>query len=118
MSGQPCRAYGCFLGRLQLPGHLSARLRPPGTAMGDLKTFCCRNPPCPDCGKRGHDFKLTYFTMCSYNFCWPVRVLREQVGEQAYRQRPPAPAAGLTAHVGTTRDGSLYPAVKQLKDEK
>ena len=22
--------------------------------MDDLSTFCCRNPDCPDCGKRGH----------------------------------------------------------------
>jgi hypothetical protein len=40
----------------------------------------------------------TYFTMYSYNFCWPVRTLRVQVGEKGYQQRTPAMAAGLTGH--------------------
>src|SRR5207244_12277319 len=42
---------------------------------------------------------MTYFTMYSYNFCWPVRTLRVQVGEREYQQRTPAVAAGLTDHV-------------------
>jgi hypothetical protein len=42
---------------------------------------------------------MTYLTMYSYNFCWPVRTLREPLGEGAYRKVTPAMAAGLTDHV-------------------
>ena len=59
---------------------------------------------------------MTYFTMYSYNFCWPVRTLRVKVGESAYRQRSPAMAAGLTDHVWTIREWATYPAVKCLQD--
>ena len=38
---------------------------------------------------------MTYFTMYSDHFCWPVRTLREPVGEGHYRKRTPAMAAGL-----------------------
>src|SRR5262245_46436936 len=38
---------------------------------------------------------LTYFTMYSYNFCWPVRTLRKKVGHRRYRPRTPAMVAGL-----------------------
>jgi IS1 family transposase len=64
-----------------------------------------------------HD-AMTYFTMYSYNFCWPVRTLRVQVGKQEYQQRTPAMAAGLTDHVWTIREWATYPAVKRLTDEK
>jgi IS1 family transposase len=64
-----------------------------------------------------HD-AMTYFTMYSYNFCWPVRTLRVQVGEQEYQQRTPAMAAGLTDHVWTIREWATYPAVKRLRDNK
>ena len=43
----------------------------------------------------------TYFTMSSYNFRWPVRTLREPIGEGHWRKRTPAMAAGLTDHVWT-----------------
>ena len=43
----------------------------------------------------------TYFTMYSYNFCWPVRTLREPIGEGHYRKRTPAMAAGLADHIWT-----------------
>jgi len=59
---------------------------------------------------------MTYFTMSSYNFCWPVRTLRVQVGEKAYQQRTPAMAAGLTDHVWSIREWAMYPAVKRLRD--
>ena len=43
---------------------------------------------------------VTYFTISSYNFCWPVRTLRvrESVA-QPWQQRTPAMAPGLTDHV-------------------
>ena len=46
-----------------------------------------------------HD-SVTYFTISSYNFCWPVRTLRvrESVA-QPWQQRTPAMAPGLTDHV-------------------
>ena len=59
---------------------------------------------------------MTYFTLSSYNFCWPVRTLREQVGEKEYRQRTPALAAGLADHVWSIREWATYPAVKRLRD--
>jgi IS1 family transposase len=54
---------------------------------------------------------MTYFTMYSYNFCWPVRTLRVEVGEDEYQQRTPAMAAGLTDHIWTIREWATYPAV-------
>lgn len=54
---------------------------------------------------------MTYFTMYSYNFCWPVRTLRVEVGEGEYQQRTPAMAAGLTDHIWTIREWATFPAV-------
>ncbi len=54
---------------------------------------------------------MTYFTMYSYNFCWPVRTLRVEVAEGEYQQRTPAMAAGLTDHIWTIREWATYPAV-------
>jgi len=59
---------------------------------------------------------MTYFTMYSYNFCWPVRTLRVKIGEQAYQQRTPAMAAGLTDHIWTTKEWVTYPVTSRLKD--
>jgi len=61
---------------------------------------------------------MTYFTMYSYNFCWPVRTLRVQVGEKEYQQRTPAMAAGLTDHIWTIQEWATYPAVKRLRDSQ
>jgi hypothetical protein len=47
---------------------------------------------------------MTYFTMYSSNFCWPVRTLREREDEGPWRQRIPAMAAGLADHVWTMRE--------------
>jgi hypothetical protein len=58
---------------------------------------------------------LTYFTMYSYNFCWPVRTLRERVGRRRYRQRTPAMAAGLADHVWPLREWLTYPAFDEAK---
>jgi hypothetical protein len=53
----------------------------------------------------------TYFTLYSYNFCWPVRTLREKIGRKRYRPRTPAMAAGLADHVWSLREWLTYPAV-------
>jgi hypothetical protein len=58
---------------------------------------------------------LTYFTMYSYNFCWPVRTLRQKVGRRRYRQRAPAMAAGLADHVWSLREWLTYPAFDGAK---
>jgi len=58
---------------------------------------------------------VTYFTMYSYNFCWPVRTLRQKVGPKRYRQRTPAMAAGLADHVWSLREWLTYPACERCK---
>jgi IS1 family transposase len=58
---------------------------------------------------------MTYFTMYSYNFCWPVRTLRVKVGRKQYQQRTPAMAAGLTDHLWTIREWATYPAIKRIR---
>ena len=52
---------------------------------------------------------LTDFTMYSYNFCWPVRTLRQKTGRRRYRQRTAAIAAGLTDHVWSLREWMSFP---------
>jgi hypothetical protein len=55
---------------------------------------------------------LTCFTMYSYNFCWPVRTLRQRLRRsRRYRQRTPAMAAGLADHVWSLREWLTYPGV-------
>ena len=56
---------------------------------------------------------VTYFTMYSYNFCWPVRTLREGDRKQGYRQRTPAMAAGLTDHIWTLQEWLSFPSVQR-----
>jgi hypothetical protein len=58
---------------------------------------------------------LSYFTLYSYNFCWPVRTLRQEVGRRRYRQRTPAMAAGLADHVWSLREGLAYPSFDRVK---
>jgi hypothetical protein len=53
----------------------------------------------------------TYFTMYSYNFRWPVRTLREPIGEGRWRKQTPAMAAGLTDHVWTISEWISLPVV-------
>ncbi|MGV1080853.1 MAG: hypothetical protein ACOYD1_13600 [Candidatus Nanopelagicales bacterium] len=56
---------------------------------------------------------MTYFTMYSYNFCWPVRTLHEH-DEQGHGQRKtPAMAAGLADHVWTMREWITMPGVQR-----
>jgi hypothetical protein len=53
----------------------------------------------------------TYFTMYSYNFCWPVRTLRESIDEGHWQKRTPAMAAELTDHVWSISEWISFPAV-------
>jgi IS1 family transposase len=50
---------------------------------------------------------MTYFTMYSYNFCWPVRTL----GAHSHRKTP-AMAAGLADHVWKLKEWITLPAVQ------
>jgi len=59
---------------------------------------------------------MTYFTMYSYNFCWPVRTLRLKVTKKQYRQRTPAMVAGLTDHIWTIREWATFPGVNRIRD--
>jgi hypothetical protein len=56
---------------------------------------------------------MTYFTMYSYNFCWPVRTLAERDDEGHLRRRTPAMAAGLADHVWTMREWITLPGVQR-----
>ena len=53
----------------------------------------------------------TYFTMSSYNFCWPVRTLREPIGDGHWRKQTPAMAAGLTDHLWSMSEWISLPIV-------
>ena len=54
----------------------------------------------------------TYFTMYSYNFCWPVRTLRQRGSDDHWQTRTPAMAAGLTDHVWSLSEWLGYPSVQ------
>ena len=56
---------------------------------------------------------MTYFTMYSYNFCWPVRTLTERDEGGRLRRRTPAMAAGLADHVWTMREWITLPGVQR-----
>jgi hypothetical protein len=51
----------------------------------------------------------TYFTLYSYNFCWPVRTLRVTDERGRWRERTPAIAAGLTDHVWSMSEWLTMP---------
>jgi hypothetical protein len=55
----------------------------------------------------------TAFSHFSYNFCWPVRTLRQRDGDGQWRSRTPAMAAGLTDHVWLLSEWLAYPAVQR-----
>jgi hypothetical protein len=55
---------------------------------------------------------VTYFTIYSYNFCWPVRTLRRKDASGYWQDRTPAMAAGLADHVWSLREWLTYPAVQ------
>lgn len=52
---------------------------------------------------------VTFFSMYTYNFCWPVRTLREGNRATGYSPRTPAMAAGLTDHVWSLREWLTFP---------
>lgn len=56
---------------------------------------------------------MTWFTMYSYNFCWPVRTLAQTDGAGIRHPRTPAMAAGLSDHVWTLSEWIRVP-VRQL----
>jgi IS1 family transposase len=56
---------------------------------------------------------MTYFTMYSYNFCWPVRTLDERDERGGHRKRTPAMAAGLADHVWTMWEWTTYPSIQR-----
>jgi len=56
---------------------------------------------------------MTYFTMYGYNFCWPIRTLRECDDQGRWRQRTAAMAAGLADHVWTMREWVTMPAIQR-----
>jgi IS1 family transposase len=56
---------------------------------------------------------MTYFTMYSYNFCWPVRTLRIRGEDGLWRERTPAMAAGLADHVWSLSEWLRFPVVQR-----
>jgi IS1 family transposase len=56
---------------------------------------------------------LTYFTLYSYNFCWPVRTLRQRDPQGHWQRRTPAMAAGLADHVWSLREWLAFPACQR-----
>jgi IS1 family transposase len=55
---------------------------------------------------------VSYFSLYSYNFCWPVRTLRERSPGGGWQQRTPAMAAGLADHVWPLREWLTFPAMQ------
>ncbi|MDQ3412958.1 MAG: hypothetical protein M3509_12665, partial [Chloroflexota bacterium] len=55
---------------------------------------------------------VTYLTLYSYNFCWPVRTLRIEDDQGDGRKRSPAMAAGLADHVWSMAEWLSRPAVQ------
>ena len=56
---------------------------------------------------------VTYFTMYTYNFCWPVRTLRQPVSDGRWTPRTSAMVAGLTDHIWPLWEWLTLPAVQQ-----
>ena len=56
---------------------------------------------------------VTYLTLYSYNFCWPVRTLAVKDDQGRWVKRSPAMAAGLTDHVWSMREWMTCPAVQR-----
>ncbi len=54
-----------------------------------------------------------YFTLYSYNFCWPVRTLRVRGPDGQWSARTPAVSAGLTGHVWTLTEWLFWPRVSR-----
>jgi len=56
---------------------------------------------------------VTYFTMYTYNFCWPVRTLRQRGPDGQWMPRTPAMAASLTDHVWSLWEWLTFPTVQR-----
>jgi IS1 family transposase len=56
---------------------------------------------------------MTEYTLYSYNFCWPVRTLRQKDAGGVWRKRTPALAAGLADHIWTLAEWLTFPAAVQ-----
>lgn len=56
---------------------------------------------------------VSYFALYSYNFCWPVRTLRERGTHGEWRSRTPAMAAGLTDHVWSLTEWLRFSGVQR-----
>jgi IS1 family transposase len=54
----------------------------------------------------------TYFSLYSYNFCWPVRTLRIRGADGHWHPRTPAMAAGLADHVWSLAEWVTFPAAQ------
>jgi hypothetical protein len=57
---------------------------------------------------------VTFFTMSSYNFCWPVRTLKTEPGQE----RTPTMAAKLTDHVWTLVEWLKYGVALSTEQER
>ena len=55
---------------------------------------------------------MTHLSYFSYNFCWPVRTLRQRGAAGQWQPRTPAMAAGLASHVWKYEEWFTYPAVQ------
>jgi IS1 family transposase len=57
---------------------------------------------------------MTFFSLYSYNFCWPVRTLKlRPQPDGPYQQRTPAMAAGLADHVWSLKEWVTFPAFRR-----
>ena len=70
------------------------------------KTYCFSKDP------DVHE-AMTYFTMYTYNFCWPVRTLRQQDAHGSWHSHTPAMVAGLTDHIWTLDEWITMPAIQR-----
>ena len=60
----------------------------------------------------GMHVSLSYFSLYSYNFCWPVRTLRQREDGRS-QARTPAMVAGLADHVWSLREWVTFPACQR-----
>jgi hypothetical protein len=60
---------------------------------------------------RDHE-AVTFLSLYSYNFCWPVRTLALKDDQGRRRERSPAMAAGLADHVWSMSEWLSFPAVQ------
>jgi hypothetical protein len=57
---------------------------------------------------------ITYLSLYSYNFCWPVRTLADLDDAGRLRKRTPAMAAGLTDHVWSIDEWLTLPVAQRM----